>query len=128
MKVLNVGAMLFFIGGTMASISQLGLGSYNGSYNGVKLTSKEGLWVSIIFLKLALLGELGLLNFPFTFKGRKKRASITNITTEFQDTSTVMRVTISLQLNFYVKLLPVGNQCSHFDSRNGMERSVLLRS
>ena len=68
MNLLKVALFLAFFSCALGSISQLNL---NPTGNFAKLTTKQGLWVSIIILKILILGELGF--FPYRFKGRKKR-------------------------------------------------------
>jgi hypothetical protein len=68
MNLLKVALFLTFVSCALGSISQLNL---NPTGNFAKLTSKQGLWVSIILLKILLMGQMGY--FPYRFKGRKKR-------------------------------------------------------
>ena len=122
MKLFIVVTLLLVIGGALASISQLNL---NPTGNFAKLTSKQGLWVSIIILKLMLLGELGF--FPYKFQGRKKRAAVSGIMPGLEDTSTVLKVLFILihrkklsKLSSYSRSFPLAA-----DSRFGSQKLSL---
>ena len=68
MKLFSLLVLLLAVGGCLSSISNINL-SPTGNF--AKLSTKQGLWTSVVLLQFLILGQLGVI--PYKFKGRKKR-------------------------------------------------------
>ncbi len=88
MKLISVLLLFLLLTAVSASVSNIGIGQTG---NFAKISPKGGLYVSIGMLMIVLIDELGLLNLPYRFKGKRKKRSFISHHLN-QDRNSILRV------------------------------------
>lgn len=91
MKLESIAVLLMVATSVSASLSSISLGSTG---NFAKLSTKQGMLVSIVLLKFLLMGEFGVL--PYKFIGRKRRSNVRpDGATSSEEKDDILKVTSS---------------------------------